>query len=599
MITSDLYDRIQFASSHGSFQGTEIPELIGLDSEAFDNGEPFLLCHSTNFLFLDLCKSDKMISTIEFLLDEDQYSINYACWNLKYDSGAILYFLPVELQRDLWKMNYCKFNGYRIEYIPHKCLTIRKGREQTIKIWDICQFFASSLDKAAFKYFGENKDEIETKTFTKDYVKKHRKKILSYCQKDVLLTTNLGNFFLAKLSEFGVRTTALYSGASLSMRYYQDRCTIIGVKRFVKNYEEFLKCAIDSYQGGKFEITQRGRFKNVYEYDIVSAYPSQIRNLVDISFARIVEDRKYHPDAAYAFLYVTVETYGNISLPMGVLLKNTRVYANGKYSIAITKNEYEYLKKAGVRVRIKKGFYLFIDNVKYPYRETTDELYKMKAHYKGKDEALYNVSKVMLNGFYGKFVQCIEDWTGVYKAGIGFNPIYASIITANTRLQVTEIQNELQQDCIAVHTDSVMCKKPIDKKYLTDSGEIGKFEKCTEGEAIIIACGCYQVGNTAAFKGFKPKSIIDKKTKEERLENWYDILKRTGKKDKISTSSLQVESWISATAKGHTGTINKFEELPKDIDLNCEIKRNWNYIFNASDFLNQSFDSEPITFIGK
>jgi DNA polymerase type B, organellar and viral len=592
MITSELFHKLKYRGiRNGGSKGTEISEFIAMDSEALTSGRPFLFCFSDG--------RSASPSDVVSLLFKRYNQRHIVLWNLKYDSGALLYDMPdgKELPEkdglrqfeagkiELWVKNVSSWivnkEKISVEYIPHKFLKLSKGKERWIKFWDIMQFYSMSLDNASKKYLDEAKIKMETKSFTADYVKRHIRKLTKYCVRDAKLTARLGNYFLRKLDEFGIRCTAIYSEASLSFRYFQDNARIIHVKRYWRHYKDSLKFAMDSYEGGKFEITARGAFSG-FEYDITSAYPYEIANLVDISFAEIKETNKYQKNAVYGFLHCLVEVYEDVHVPCGILEKNTRIYPIGKFYVGLTKNEYDYLLTIGAKVRILSGVWLFVNNVNYPYRGAVMELYKLKHRYKGKDAMLYSLTKIMMNGFYGKMAECREDWRGTFQAGIGWNPFYASVITANTRLRVTELQNVMKSDCIAVHTDSVITLTQIPDRYL--GNKIGDFEQVESGDGIMIACGCYQVGKGAAFKGFEA----------EEGDNWRRILERFKDRREIPYEALRVESWTEAVSKGHFDKINLFQKMPKDISLNADIKRIWKKDnMRAADFLSGLHRSEP------
>jgi len=617
MITSEFFDKIDYHYMGLNSPGTEITLLTGFDTEADDTGRPFLFCFGTGEYF-SFCDIITKIWNSQFI------NKHYCVWNLKYDSGAILYHLPegsVQTDPDgnvisyepgkieLWTKNFTHYTfisdyaeiTVRLDYIPHKYLKISKGRDYII-FWDICQFYQSSLDNAAEKYLGENKIKIETKTFTDRYIKKNIKKIIAYCLRDSLLTSRLGMYFLGKLSEFGIRATALYSPASLSFRYFQDQGEIIDVKRYWKYHPDLLKFAMDAYEGGKFEITSRGSFSG-FEYDIVSAYPYEIANLADIDLARVVVSKKFQKNAHYGFIRCKCEIYGDCFPPCGLLIDNTRVYAIGSYFICITLAEYNYLIEIGAKITIINAYWLIIKHIRYPYRKTINKLFKLKSEYKNNDLMLYQLSKLMMNSFYGKMAQMIEDWQGNIKAGISWNPIYAAIITANVRVKVSRIQNRLKNKCLAVHTDSVVVTEPFETDMDHD-GKLGNFElvKDAQGAGILIACGCYQIGECTGFKGFDPRvnpycaNCVDFNHHSCRghFDDWRAILTRYKKLYKIPYSVLRVESWIEAVSKGHFDRVNLFQTMPKNIDLNADIKRVWNNPkMNAGNFLKKLVHSEP------
>lgn len=623
MITSELYDRIKYHFIKKGFPGTEIESLVGLDSETLVSGAPFLFCIGDG----------RAIGPPELYdtLFRHYKNTDFALWNMKFDSGSILYDLPpgaIIYEEDgetikrftpgkyeLWTTGKTKWfykdrDGtpveISLEYIPHKYLKISVNKFLWVKFWDICQFFSSGLDAVAEKYLGEKKLKISTKKFTLEYYEEFKKEIIAYCARDAELTGKLGNFLLKKIAEFGLRVTALYSQASVSFRFFQDNGEIIGISRYFKRYPAFIKTVMDSYQGGKFEVQTRGSHPAMYEYDLTSAYPREIADLINVDRADIMRTTVYQPDAVYSFMRVKIKIMDSVAVPSGIMVQGTRVYAIGEYFVSITKNEYLYYKELGAEITILDGWFLFIKDIEYPYRKNVLKLFELKSYYKDKgDAALTHFCKVMLNGFYGKFCQLISDWKGNYRAGVGFNPIYAAVITANTRLKVCRIQNRYKDACLAVHTDSVIMTGPLDPA-LIHKGVLGEFEY-VDGPApgVLVACGCYQIGDAGAFKGFEPRRVKqygggpdEAAIVGERDETWFEILKRYKGKTEIPYKTLRVESWIEATSKGHFDKINKFEIHPKNIALNADIKRVWrDDDLCGWDFLAGLIRSEPVVIV--
>jgi hypothetical protein len=504
-------------------------------------------------------------------------------YNLKYDSGAILQALSEFTLIQLWEAGEAFEDGYHYTYIPHKLLRIRKGNIR-VSMWDISQFFHMSLDKASRTYLNKGKIDIRTKRFTRKYVERFWRSIAKYCIQDATLTKELADFLLKKLKSFEIFPTALYSCASLSFKYYSDNAKIVTSWRYWKHHRKLLKMACDSYEGGKFEVTARGRFTG-YEYDLVSAYPAEIINLVDISRAEVEYTPKYQNDAIYGFLRCRINNLKMCHLPCGIKRRKDKVrtYPAGDYYLTITKEEYDYIVTLDVEIEIIDAAWLFVRTKRYPYRKTSLKLFKIKTDSKNKDLATYANSKTILNSFYGKTVQCIEQKDNTVVAGAGWNPIYGSIITANTRIKMTEMQNLLKEDCMAVHTDSVITKKPIPKSLIT--GKLGEFELVEKGEGIIIACGMYQIADACAFKGFIPN----------KGDSWFSILNQNRNRKKIPYKTLRVESWIEAMSKGHgKKTVNVFETFKKNIDLNGDTKRAWSKSAKGKDLLNSLELSFPL-----
>lgn len=583
MITSRLFPLCTYKQPKLWDDREPVSKLIGIDSEAYgvdadghSRGEPFMFCTSLG----DVFQPDDIPDM--FFTPRYHYA-NFMVYNLKYDSGAFLYHLPVAHLRELRMEGRTFYLGRRYRYIPHKLLKIQEDKV-TVCFWDISQFYKMSLDNAAKRYLNRSKLDIPTKKFTPLYVRRFRKYIARYCILDAKLTADLGRYLVDKLIEFGITPTTLYSCASVSFTYFCTNANVITSWKLWNEDRTALALACDAYEGGKFEVTKRGSFQAAYEYDLTSAYPYEIANLVDISQARVEHSKKYHKDAVYGFVRVHISNLDGKHLPCGIMKNNVRIYPAGEYYLTITKEEYEYLLSLNIDVKILAGVWFHVCRKRYPYRKTIMGLFDIKSKVKGKDKMLYYVSKVVMNGFYGKCVQCIEQPNGKIAIGSGWNPVYGSVITANTRIKVTKMQNALQDACLAVHTDSIMSTRKLGPRHIR--GGLGNFEEVPEacGSGVIIACGMYQIGESNAFKGFKPKSG----------ETWIDILKKYSKRKSVPYKQLHVESWLEAMAKGHEPTaINVFENSIKMVDLNCDNKRIWPRKVTGQDLLDSMESSQP------
>ena len=612
-----------------------LENIIGLDTEAYEDGKPFLCMLSTGReIDLHTFPQDFFSEVPEGIILKTEYkkiaekslylNKHYGTYNLKYDSGACLYFMDRKNLMELWKYGHTimelaggvslsspdltrgEVKRYAFDYIPHKYLCIQhKGFY--IKIWDIAQYFKMSLDSACKVYLGRAvKLEMETKTFSVEYVKKHFEKIKKYCLVDSQACAELGNYLISKLKEFGIKTTSLYSAASLSYEYFSSRCHIVVIKRFWKYYKELINYSLEAYRGGKFECTGRGVFNNAWQYDIVSAYPFQISRLLDFEKARVVFSSEYIGEADYGFLRVMVCNDGQ-HIPVAVKNKSgVDIYPQGKFFATITKQEYDYCMSIGVDCRIISGYWLVCKNKVTPYKDCIDELFSIKAKYKGKDDFLYEISKKMMNSFYGKTLQIIKEividtdtMTGskngvpvfgeknIYKAGRSFNPVHGAIVTAETRIQITKIQNLLKTDCLAVHTDSALCLRELPPELTT--GKLGELELQKRGGGVLIACGQYQINtpegkSKGAYKGFKP----------DYDDNWLDMLSRNKERSTIEQKVLMVEGWYECCAKKHFDSINLFQESKKIIDLNADTKRLWARKVKAKNLLQGIEQSTPI-----
>lgn len=572
------FDKIKYTRYRQFVSKFHITELIGFDTEALSSGKPFLFCdsngysYSINYLFEDL------FHTKEKRLD-------YATWNLRYDAGAILYKVPLKVKRALWKDNEAVYGEYRLEYIPHKLLRVKHGG-MTRNFWDIAPFYKSSLDAAAKKYLKDSKHKIETKTFTRSYVTKHRETIRRYCIHDAKLTSRLGSYLLRYLEEFAVLPRTLYSTATISFQYFMEHCEYIHVWRFWKKYRDLLRFSCEAYFGGKFEVTARGRFKG-YEYDISSAYGSEIAALKNLDYGRVSYSRKFEPRHDYGFLRVIIQNPRGLPIPCTYKRNNLNLYPAGKFETTITKAEYEYLKRHKIPCKILEGWWIKLDHVEYPYAKEVAKLYKIKERFKKTDPMKSQLAKTMINSFYGKFVQVIEENDGTLTAGIGWNPIYGAIITANMRIRLSELQIKLGRKCLGVHTDSILTTCEMPKGFC--GNRLGDWTLKEKGKGIIIACGIFQIGSKVTTRGFRIS----------REDDWFSLLKGANNRSTLDLEETKVLSWTGQIARGMDKDINLFTTQRKRLDLNCECKRIWGANTNAKELLtNLEYSAAPLAYEG-
>ena len=449
-----------------------------------------------------------------------------------------------------------KYKEYIISVIANKCLTVKR-KTHSIHIYDMYNFYQGSLNYNAEKYLGKKKIDIETKDFTKIYVINHWKELCAYCVQDAILVKELAELLISKFEGFGVYPKKLFSTAYVSYQFFRQTCNYVTVKRFWEKDRKLLDYAMRSYEGGKFEVTERGT-GYYYEYDIVSAYPYEIANLVDLSKARVQWSKKYERSATYGFIDVRMKISRDFHSPIVVKSKMVNTFPIGYIQRIITKKEYEYLITHNIDVTIMNACWIYCQTSVKPYSKAINYLIQKKNEYKSNKTGLeYHTTKILMNSLYGKFWQTIKKGDR-YEASSCWNPIYASIITANTRIKISDYQNK-HPSIIAVHTDSIISKKRLN---IPKNGSLGEMVYDCEGDGVMVGCGVFQIGNVVKFRGFN-------------LNVNFNELFDT-KKDVIKIDERRVYTWREITFHGwDKDMINRFVSLEKELYVNFDVKRYW------------------------
>jgi len=567
------FSNLIYYKPHHENKGREILKVIGIDSETYIDGKPFMFCTS-----LKDCFTLKDIPEIFFT--REYRDCHFVVYNLKFDSGSILYNLPIEFLNELRVNGSIIYRDVRYQYIAHKRLRITRNNHG-VTFWNVAQFYKCSLQKASEKYLHKHKKELETKSFTREYVKNHFERIKEYCIQDSVLTAELYYYLLEGLKTINVIPTALYSTASLSYQYFRKNTKIEDVWELWCKHRYLLKLASWSYSGGKFEIYKRGKTYG-YMYDINSAYPFEMSKLKSIENAKLKCTSKYLKDYDYGFMTCYIDNTVSIDTPVAIRHGYLNIYPAGKYYASITKQEYEYLISNGVNITIKSAFWIKCKREHYPYKNIVHDLFSKKNYYKGKDYRLYNLYKIMLNSFYGKMAQTIAKPDGTIIAGNCWNPIYASIITANTRIRLCELSNKYHKHLVSVHTDSIILEKELPKNMLSD--DLGAWQHVKSGDVYNVACGVYQIADKSAFRGFVLDKGIDLKS----------VLSRAKENTSVMLKSLEVKSWIECAFRNKRHLTNRFITEEKELNFNQDRKRHWPKDVTGQDLLTTLQKSTPL-----
>jgi len=522
---------------------------IGIDTEALTTGECFMACTSLGDVY-DMTNFPDCFFTRKY-----RNSV-FVAYNLKYDSGAFVQHIPLDKLKQLQLDGTTEHDGFRYKSIGYKCLSISRGKN-AIHMYDMLNFYNTSLNVASKKYLGKQKLDIDTYEFTPEYVKENWDMLADYCIQDAKLVQELSQILIERFEGFGVYPRKLYSVAYIAWQYFSKNAPWIHVKGLWQQNKRILDYAMQSYNGGKFEVTTKG-IDYYYEYDIVSQYPNEIRNLVDLRKAKILRSRDYQKESIYAFINCTMRIPISVHSPLAMKNGNLNYYPRGIIKKIITKTEYDYLTSQGCDSVIHDAYWFLIDDISYPYRTVIDNLMKYKDEYKRTGDKLnYHTVKILMNSFYGKLCQLI-DKKDYWQAGSSWNPIYASVITANARVSITKMQQDFS--CVvAVHTDSIITTQELGFPKV---GSIGDMIKEVEGKGIILGSGIYQIGDKTKFRGFT--------TKEKLL----DLLPEYG--NKLYIDKKKPITWKEAAHRGLSNDmINRFIDIKKALDLNFDRKRMW------------------------
>jgi len=503
--------------------------------------------------------------------------------------------LPEKNIKELVYLGETRFNEFKLKIIPKKLFTISKNKHTT-SYYDLAQFYETSLEIAAKTYCKEDKNEdnldrnlIGTQN---EYWEKNLSKIIKYCKHDAKLCNQLAEYLRNEINNsINFNPKTYISKAGITKQYFRNNSTFPQIQ---KTPLKVLKSAFETYRGGRFEVLARGYQGIATEYDIVSAYPNHIKNLININKGEWKKITDKHKNAKYGYYLAKVEQKGGKYGSLPYREQNTIIYPIGTWHGWYTKNELEWLELIG-NYEIITGYEFYPTEISYPFKEAINKLYsKKEASKKGSYE--YKLYKILMNSLYGAFYEKIKQPEGKIKSGQFFNPIYASEITSQTRTQLLEFAEQKHQHVLSFATDSIIFQG--NPKIKTQNG-FGEFEKEETGKTWIIRSGIFSIGEKMKQRGVMTKRKLQ--TPYREYENIFEYIKEHPELSEYpiqTTRPIHSREAIIHNKKYKTEDINIFKETEIKFDLNTEIKRHYkNKNITGKEILEQNITSTPYKII--
>lgn len=466
------------------------------------------------------------------------------------------------------------------------------------------------------------------------------KYVIQYCIEDSLACQKLAKAFTEMVGEF-VDLKDYYSPASIA-------------KAFIRKYLPYdyrfkpsliQNMALKSYAGGRFEVIRKGYIDKCYMVDINSAYPHVMNELYETN-GEIRQNKYYEDDSLYSFFYIDVKIEDCFISPLKFFLekKNLLIYPEGKFNnIFINKKEYEMIEQLGFNMTIHSAMHIFNEEPRKPFG-WINQVYQLRKKLKNPND--YDrkelILKLAMNSGYGCTIQTTishdrvdtDELEGVdpnlideipycnscryeflqekdignickycggeiylsfrlkkYYAGQFYNPIYASTITGNTRIKLYNDSigknKNLEKHVIMYATDSITFDKKV--SHLKIDNELGNYDITDKFHALILGSGVYTLYNDEGEKKFA-------KTRARGFGNFdlSEIAKNNLYKDKYTFKNIR--PYKLKESKKDIDKINIFEEHTKDLVLNFDKKREWEYdIKNFKELLENEIFSKPWT----
>lgn len=431
---------------------------------------------------------DLMIRT-----EQEDLTAFHVGFSFNYDVNMILRDVQRERLQRLRKEGWVRWRGYRIEWRPSKWFQVTKDLggqigKVTCRIWDIWGFFQGSFVKALRDFLG-NRPEIQRIESGKHRRGSFRAEeidtlIKPYWESELQLTVMLANRLRTYLYSAGLYITQWHGPGAIASYALRKN----GVHQHMASCPpEVNQAAQYAYAGGRFELFQLGWYrKNVYQYDIRSAYPEAIALLPSLANGKWRQTKQFEPQWKFAVYRVRLKApLTNQPYPL--------FYRDNRHCIhfpPIVEGWYWAPEVANIadwsHVEIVDGW-VYEDDGTQPFAWVKD-VYNQRKVWKQKDT--YNpcqiALKLLLNSLYGKMAQRV-GWNKKTKSAPTWHQIeWAGWVTSYTRAKLYRAMLVAGDSLIAVETDALFTTKPLP---LDVGEELGQWDYSPYKEIIYLQSG--------------------------------------------------------------------------------------------------------------
>lgn len=442
-----------------------------------------------------------------------------------YDVIMMIKGMPEAKTKRLHKGKVTKYDGYRMQWFPHKMFYLSDGKRSVV-LYDVMTFFACTFVSACRQYLGDDEtlQEMERMKLERSSFELGDPRIIPYWESELVYLVRLMERLRELLATVGITPRGWHgpgavAGALLSahkMHHYYDEQPV-----------EIIDIGERAYYGGRFEQFKVGRVPGMHEYDIRSAYPSGIAELPSFRDCKWEHrDSDFHEIDPFGLYCVSwdLPKVGRARLTPGPLpwrREDGRIFyphtgvSSWYWGIEVRnlmafKGEYWTIHEAYIP--------RFAHDVKPFY--WVGEMYDTRAEMKRNGNPAQLALKLGLNSLYGKLAQSKgarlnED--GTWKKPHWHHILWAGWITANTRHEMFKAIWQTGH-MVACETDAIFSRREGTKLNVGEG--LGEWEHTEFDDTLYIQSGVYFVKSDGEWQ-FKSRGITQERMPS--VEDWQEM----------------------------------------------------------------------------
>lgn len=503
---------------------------------------------------------------LPFLLDLKGQDTIKVFYHMNYSVANLLKLLNIE-EHYCRKLNDNKelyLDGFKFFYVPGKSFSIRDSVRDTV-------------GDRPFSNFSDASQYIphwELAEFNNDIEKAEIAKIT-------------GEIVYKTLEKLNLHPTALTSPIRAYQKEILDKMNLPNIDDIP--YEAGLM-AYKCCHGGWVESFQKGHFDEAWDYDITSAYPYYLSQLMDTRHGTWYESDQYVHTAIYGYAKCKV----NIESPFSPIILSVSREASftpvGEFETYLTKGDIDFIKlfKLG-DVQVINGWWWLPERnpetqnatVYRPLKKRMIELFTIKESSEGLSK---EIVKRIMSGCWGKLLEVRGD-AKKDEDGFGnqFNPVWGAEVEAQTRLAVARfvLSHNLFSNLLSIAVDGVLTSHPVNTSV---NGAMGDWKLTAHCPVFVIGSGVVAVRDKEAVSEFSAN---------------YEWLKGQIESDPKAGQYHQTK--FSPVTLAKACNLNWFDklgdliEITKTIDVTYEGKRLYKTVpNNGGSLMKKKYFSEPI-----
>ncbi len=536
--------------------------VVGMDTEGLVTGYAFLICDSLqNYKWIRSARD-----VVEYLTNP-AYSRSFnTFWNADYDITVLLKWLGKAFCTALVKSTdrTAVYEGVTFKFIPKHFLSVRVGKV-TNTFFDAWQFYHKSLDLAAKTYLGEGKIAVGSKEFHEDAY--DNPKILEYCMDDARKCALLTQKLLCDLHDMGFSPNTLASPGTIMEEALVGHVHIPDVTKIPQGALEY---AYESYRGGWMECFKKGHFDKLYDYDISSAYPYQVSELVSLDGGEwfYKKGRVKSEEFTLGWVKGTSTVTGDVS-PL-LYRGDVNYTCRDSWDTTVFEEEARFLapNKIG-SFDIKDGWYFrAAETATKPFKYEMRRLFRQKKQIQNSW-----LPKSMSVSLYGKFAQKDEDG----RTGNLFNPVYASSITARTRLTIAKFALMQPEHLCIITTDGIAFDKALPSDVLGKN--MGDLQLKYADEGVVVGTNVYTIKGKDPGGEWRPGRF-----------DWLHLLSKNPELERYPLNYFRYTS-LAEGCDYDFEQIGVFKNFPYTFSIHFDHKRCFEDYKTGGDLLKRSYKS--------